>query len=308
MAKTAKILRGSCPLVLTPFKENEDLDLDALKVHIDWLIDKGAPGLFLAGSWGEYSQLADDERRQVFETGLKHVAGRVPVFVGICGLGQTTRASVEFGRAAEGAGADGLMVKQYLYIDASERHGKAPEADIREGLLEYFGAMSRAVRIPIMLYNSVWGTVAASPEAQLALASRGYIQYVKECTGIVTMQQTIALAGDRLSVFNGMEDSAFPAFVLGSTGWCSGTAAVIPALCIRLFDLVQQERIREARELWLRIVPLTVFLESGKGIQLMKYASALQGVPIGTARKSRADLTVDEKKKMKRLLEELGVL
>ena len=31
-----------------------DLDLDTLKVHIDWLIDKGAPGLFLAGSWGEY--------------------------------------------------------------------------------------------------------------------------------------------------------------------------------------------------------------------------------------------------------------
>ena len=138
MAKTHKILRGSCPLVLTPFKDNEDLDLDGLKAHIDWLIDKGAPGLFLAGSWGEYSQLSDDERRQVFETGLKHVAGRVPVFVGICGLGQTTRASVEFGRAAEGAGADGLMVKQYLYIDASERHGKAPEADIREGLLEYF--------------------------------------------------------------------------------------------------------------------------------------------------------------------------
>ena len=87
MAKTHKILRGSCPLVLTPFKDNEDLDLDALKVHIDWLIDKGAPGLFLAGSWGEYSQLSDDERRQVFETGLKHVAGRVPVVVGICGLG-----------------------------------------------------------------------------------------------------------------------------------------------------------------------------------------------------------------------------
>ena len=307
MAKTHKILRGSCPLVLTPFKDNEDLDLDALKVHIDWLIDKGAPGLFLAGSWGEYSQLSDDERRQVFETGLKHVAGRVPVFVGICGLGQTTRASVEFGRAAEGAGADGLMVKQYLYIDASERHGKVPEVDIREGLLEYFGAMSRAVDIPIMLYNSVWGTVAASPEAQAELTSRGYIQYVKECTGIVTMQQTIGLVGDRLSVFNGMEDSAFPAFVLGSTGWCSGTSSVIPELCIKLFDLVQEGRIKEARDLWLRIVPLTVFLESGKGIQLMKYASKLQGIPIGTARKSRASLTQAEKQKMERMLKELDV-
>lgn len=308
MAKTPRTFRGSCPLVLTPFKDNEDLDLDALRLHIDWLIDKGAPGLFLTGSWGEYSQLGDDERCQVFECGLKHVAGRVPVFVGICGLGQTTRATIEFARAAEGAGADGLMVKQYLYIDQSERHGKAPEADVREGLLEYFGAVSRAVRIPIMLYNSVWGTVAASPEAQVELAERGYIQYVKECTGIVTMQQTIGLAGDRLSIFNGMEDSAFPAFVLGASGWCSGTASVIPGLCIRLFDLVQEERIREARALWLRIMPLTVFLESGKGIQLMKYASALQGIPIGTARKSRASLTAADKQKMERMLKELDVL
>jgi dihydrodipicolinate synthase/N-acetylneuraminate lyase len=55
-------------------------------------------------------------------------------------------------------------------------------------------------------------------------------------------------------------------------------------------------------------VPLTVFLESGKGIQLMKYASALQGIPIGTARKSRASLTADEKKKMERLLAALDVL
>src|SRR4030042_4492763 len=96
MAKAKKAFRGSCPLILMPFKENEDLDLDALKVHIDWLIDKGAPGLFLLGSWGEYPQLSDEERKQAIKVGLKHINGRVPTFVGICGLGQTTRASLEF--------------------------------------------------------------------------------------------------------------------------------------------------------------------------------------------------------------------
>ncbi len=308
MAKVQKAFGGSWPLVLTAFKENEDLDLDGLKTHIDWLIHKGAPGLFLIGSWGEYTQLSDEERKQVIRGGLKHVNGRVPVFVGICGLGQTTRASLEFAKAAEAAGADGLMVKQYLYIDQSERHGPAAEADMREGLLEYFGALSKAVGIPIMLYNSVWGWVTASPAAQADLAERGYIQYVKECTGIVTMQQTIRLAGDKLVVFNGMEDSAFPAFVLGAKGWCTGTASVIPEMCITLFTLVQEGKIHEAKELWYRIMPLTIFLEGGKGIQLMKYASALQGIPLGTARKSRASLTPEEKKKMERMLKDLGVI
>jgi 4-hydroxy-tetrahydrodipicolinate synthase len=308
MAKSEKAFKGSWPLVLTPFKENEDLDLDALKRHIDWLIGKGAPGLFLIGSWGEYTQLSDEERRRVIESGLKHVNGRVPVFVGICGLGQTTRATLEVAKLAEGAGAAGLMVKQYLYIDQSERHGPAAEADVREGLLEYFGAVSKAVQIPIMLYNSVWGWVTATPAAQVDLAERGYVQYVKECTGLVTMQRTIGLAGDKLIVFNGMEDSAFPAFVLGAQGWCTGTASVIPEMCIRLFNLVHENKILEAKELWYRIMPLTIFLEGGKGIQLMKYASGLQGIPIGTARKSRASLTPEEKGKMERMLKELGVL
>ena len=69
----AKKLEGACPLILTPFKENEDLDLDALKVHIDWLIDKKPTGLFLTGSWGEYGQLSESERKQVFEVGLKQI-------------------------------------------------------------------------------------------------------------------------------------------------------------------------------------------------------------------------------------------
>ena len=108
-----KEFRGSCPLILTPFKENEDLDLD-------WLIDKGSPGLFLTGSWGEYGQLSDEERKQVFEVALGHVDKRVPVFVGICAKGQTTRQTLEFSKLAEGYGADGLMVKQYFYIDRSD--------------------------------------------------------------------------------------------------------------------------------------------------------------------------------------------
>jgi 4-hydroxy-tetrahydrodipicolinate synthase len=299
--------RGSYPIVLTPFKENEDLDLDALRRQIDWLIERGAPGLFLTGSWGEYGQLSEEERRQVFEVGLQSVDKRVPVFVGICGLGQTTRQTIEFGKLAEGYGADGLMVKQFFYIDEQERFGPVPEVDLRDGIVEYFEDVSTAVDIPIMLYN-VHGMVTATPSIQAELAKLGFIQYVKECTGIVTMQETIRLAGDGLSVFNGMEDSAFPAFVLGAQGWCSGTAVVATQLAVQLFDLVDAGKIAEAKDLWYRMIPLTLVLEGGKGIQLMKYALALQGQPCGTARKSRAPITTADKQLIEGLLKELDII
>lgn len=299
--------RGSFPIILTPFNDNEDLDLAALEDQIDWLIDRGSPGLFLTGSWGEYGQLSDEERRQVFAVGLKRVAKRVPVFVGICGLGQTTRQSIEFGKLAEDCGADGLMVKQFFYIDQQERRGPVPEVDLRDGILDYFEDVSKAVDIPIMLYN-VHGMVTATPAIQAELADLGFIQYVKECTGIVTLQQTIHLAGDKLTMFNGMEDSALPAFVLGAEGWCSGTAVVATEISVKLFDLVDAGKIAEARELWYRLMPLTIFLEAGKGIQLMKYALALLGHPCGTARRPRAAITPDEKQKMKAMLAELELI
>lgn len=302
-----KQFRGTYPLILTPFKENEDLDLDALKVHIDWLIDKGAPGLFLTGSWGEYGQLSDEERMTVYRVGIEHVAGRVPVIAGVGREGQTTRETIAFAKYAQAVGADGLMIKQYLYIDRSERWGPIADVDLREGLFEYFGTVREAVDIPIMLYN-VFGMVTASPRIQAELAQQGIIQYVKECAGLPLMQQTIALAGDALTVYCGMEDSAFPSFVLGAGGWCSGTATIIPEAAVALFNLVAEGQIAKAKALWYQMVPLTAFLESGKGIQLLKYASCLRGVPVGTARKSRADLTEGEKNNMQRLLQGMGVI
>ena len=86
------------------------------------------------------------------------------------------------------------MVKQYLYIDASERHGKAPEADIREGLLEYFGAMSRAVDIPIMLTLG-GGRWRRAPRHRWSSPTAATSSTSRKCTGIVTMQQTIGLVG-----------------------------------------------------------------------------------------------------------------
>ena len=49
-------LRGVYPCVMTPLRENEDLDFEALRREIDWLIDAGVHGLLVTGTFGEYAQ------------------------------------------------------------------------------------------------------------------------------------------------------------------------------------------------------------------------------------------------------------
>ena len=169
--------------------------------------------------------------------------------------------------------------------------------------------MSRAVSIPIMLYNSVWGTVAASPEAQVELTDRGYIQYVKECTGIVTMQQTMGLGRRpaRRSSTAWRTRRSRPSFSARPAG-AAAPRRVIPSSASSCSTWSRRAGSRRRGTSGSASSRCTVFLEGGKGIQLMKYASKLQGIPIGTARKSRASLTQAEKQKMERMLKDLEVL
>ena len=126
--------------------------------------------------------------------------------------GQTTRAASS-SRERRERRRRRLMVKQYLYIDARAPR-KAPEADIREGLSSTWRDLARGQHShhALQLGGARWRWLRGTG----GLADRG-IQYVKECTGIVTMQQTSdwSATGSRL---NGMEDSAFPPRP-GSTGW-----------------------------------------------------------------------------------------
>ena len=75
-------LHGIIPPCVTPFQNDESLDLPGLKRHIDFLIGKGVHGIFVLGTTGEFYALDDDEKQAVMAGAVEHVAGRVPVYAG----------------------------------------------------------------------------------------------------------------------------------------------------------------------------------------------------------------------------------
>ena len=72
-------LRGSYPPVITPFKENGDVDYDSYENLVDWQICEGSHGIVVNGTSAEPAVLTTEERKTLLEIGMRVAKGRVPV-------------------------------------------------------------------------------------------------------------------------------------------------------------------------------------------------------------------------------------
>ena len=72
---------GCWPVAPTPFKENEDLDLEGMKRVLDCMIDQKVDGICILANYSEQFLLSDDEREILTKLCIEHVAGKVPIIV-----------------------------------------------------------------------------------------------------------------------------------------------------------------------------------------------------------------------------------
>lgn len=113
--------RALYPAMLTPLTEGgEALDESALPEEVEFLLDHGADGVFVAGSTGEGANLDDDERRRLLRATKRALGGRGKL---LCHAGaQTTRRTVELARDARQVEVDGVAVipPPYYPLDEGE--------------------------------------------------------------------------------------------------------------------------------------------------------------------------------------------
>jgi len=149
--------RGVFPVVPTTFKEDGSLDLASQKRCVDFMIDAGSNGLCILANFSEQFALGDDERETLTSTLLAHIAGRVPVIVTTTHFSSQVCAARS--RRAADAGAAMVMVMP-PYHGATIRVAE-------EKIYEFYGAVSGAIRIPIMIQDA---PVAGTPLSAALLA------------------------------------------------------------------------------------------------------------------------------------------
>ena len=286
---------GVFPPIITPFTDHGDLDVPALRAHIDFLIGAGVHGLIPAGSTGEAISLAPEEYRELVDVTIEHVAGRVPVFAG-CSA-NATRDVVANCRLAQKAGADGIMVTHPYYSLPDEQE-----------LYSHYQTVAASVNLPIMIYNNPFTTgVDSSPELLGRLSQCDTIQYVKESSLDPTrIIRILDASGGRLTVFSGTDNQVLEHLVVGATGWVAGAANVIPGECVRLFELARDDaHVADAVAVYRRLYAyLTLCESSGKFVQIAKAGLETIGrrggvprpplLPLSGALAEQVDLALDQ--------------
>ena len=134
------IFKGAGVAIVTPMKNNEEVNYDKLEELINQQIDGGTDAIVIAGTTGESATLTMEEHRDVIKAAIEFTKHRVPV---VAGTGSNcTRTAIQLSQEAEEAGADGLLVVTPYY-------NKATQA----GLISHYSQIADNTKCPIIMYN-----------------------------------------------------------------------------------------------------------------------------------------------------------
>lgn len=292
------IFTGSGVAIVTPMKENLEVNYEKLEELIDFQVKNGTDCIIIAGTTGESSTLTMEEHSKVIEEAIHFARGRVPV---VAGTGSNcTATAVQLSKEAEEAGADGLLIVTPYY-------NKATQA----GLVKHYSMIADAVKAPIIMYN-VPGRTGCNlmPETVAALVTaKSNIVGLKEATGNVAQAaKTMYLLDGKLDMYSGEDGIVTPLMALGALGVISVWANVAPKkvhdMCVKFLE----GDIKGAMELQLEAQPLVEALFSEVNPIPVKEALNLIGMNAGPLRAPLCEMGEEKKAKMAQVMKEYGLL
>ena len=291
-------IQGVFAAIATPFKDNEDLDLEGLKTLTRYLLDGGVDGVMAVGGTGEFPHLSRAEKASVIRTVADEVKGTVPVIAGTAAC--TIRECSELMTDARTAGADAaIMVPPYYFILNEE------------ALFLHFRTLARKNILPVVVYNNPLYTGNPMSPALLArLMQQDNIIGIKQSSADMgQLVEVLRLTQVDASICTGIDSQFFPALMAGAAGIYSTAASVIPAHMKKIYTLFRENKFSEARELHFKVQELNRFLEYDPGyVSPAKEALQILGLPAGPVRLPMPALTPAQKAGLTKALVNLGVL
>lgn len=250
MAK--RVFQGSLVALVTPFRDGK-VDEATLKELVEFQIKNGTDAIVPCGTTGESPTLDHDEHNRVVDIVIAAVNKRVPV---VAGTGSNSTAeAISLTKHAKQAGADGALIVLPYYNKPTQK-----------GLIEHCRAIADAVDLPLILYNIPGRTgVNMLPETVAQLADHPNIAGMKEATGnLEQMTQDIVLCGDKLSFVSGDDTLTLPLMAVGGRGVISVVANIVPKDVADMTHAFLNGDWKRARELHLKLFPLSqaMFIET----------------------------------------------
>ncbi len=211
-------LKGMGVALITPFKEDESVDYEALGRLIDFQLQNGTDYLVVLGTTAETPTLTEQEKKEIVSMVVSKVRGRIPVVLGVGG--NCTRSVVEKLKHDNFDGIDAILSVVPYYNKPSQ-----------EGIYQHYKAISEATDLPIILYN-VPGRTGVNMTAETTLrVARDFknVVAVKEASGNITqMDDIIKNKPANFDVISGDDGITFPLITLGAVGVISVIGNAFP--------------------------------------------------------------------------------
>ena len=230
--------RGTGVALVTPFKNDFSVDVEALKRIVNHVIDNGADFLVVLGTTSEAPTLTSEEKNLVISTILKTNNGRLPVMLGMGG--NNTQAVIEAVKNQDFTGIQGILSVVPYYNKPNQR-----------GMKAHFEAIANASPVPVVVYN-VPGRVGVNLQAAtcVELAQHPNIIAVKEASG--NLQQIMEILRDKpadFDVISGDDGITQPLMALGATGVISVAANAYTKPFSRMMRAMKEGHTEEALRL-----------------------------------------------------------
>ena len=293
MAKT--ISAGLLSFPVTHFKADLSFDEHAYRGHCAWLLEHAVTGLFAAGGTGEFFSLTPAEVSVVCRAAVEEARGRVPVVVG-CGYG--TAIAVEQARAAERAGANGILLLPPYLMTPSQA-----------GLAAHIEAVCRATSLGVIAYGRDNGIVNEQTLAQLCDRCPNLIGYKDGVGDIELMMRIYARLGDRLIYIGGLptaETFALAYQEMGVTTYSSAIFNFLPEWALAFYRAVRsRDKATVLRELSDFVFPYLEIRNRGRGyaVSIVKAGCNVIGRPAGPLRPPLTELLPEEMIELRRLID-----
>lgn len=292
------VFTGAGVAIVTPMNEDFTVNYEKLEQLVDEQVAGGTDAIIICGTTGESSTLTHEEHLECIRVAIARTNKRIPV---IAGTGSNcTETAVYLSKEAEAYGADGVLLVTPYYNKATQK-----------GLVAHFGAIAKAIDIPIVLYNIQSRTGCNILPQTIKEMSDIYdnIVAVKEASGNISQVADIAqLTEGKLDIYSGNDDQIVPVLSLGGKGVISVLSNIAPRQTHEIVASYLAGDVQKSCRMQLEALPLIHALFSEVNPIPVKAALNMLGKEVGPL---RAPLTVMEpahQEVLRREMEAYGLL
>lgn len=292
------IFKGAGVAIVTPMKDNLEINYDKLDEIIEEQIAGGTDAIIICGTTGESATMTESEHSEAIRFTIERVNHRIPV---IAGTGSNcTKTAVELSREAEKDGADGLLLVTPYYNKATQN-----------GLIAHYTQICDEVKIPAILYNVPSRTGCSIQPQTLATLVKNVdnIVGIKEASGnIGTVAEIMHLCDGNIDLYSGNDDQVVPLLSLGGIGVISVLSNVAPSYVHDMVYKFLSGDIAGSAKMQLDAIPLINALFCEVNPIPVKAAMNMMGKEVGPLRAPLTEMEDAHKEVLRKAMAEFGLL